>query len=147
MEEPETMQPTWTIYPSLLASLKSQKQRDYLERAACAHLCGRFTESTSIFDSDLPPSHLVPILTLQKADMLTTQGLEHDRIKLLQQALAHGSKQDVSTPEHKLIELMLADAEYWAYGKLKNALDKARGIKKWLKNSTIKDLSDIAVCR
>ncbi len=65
---------TWTAYPSLLASLPLEKERTLLEDAARAHYCGRYEDADEIFKDQLPDTKTFAVLTLQRADMLTSQG-------------------------------------------------------------------------
>lgn len=141
MAEIDTTTPTWSAYPSLLGSVEEEDHRDAFEKASCAHFCGRFVDATAIFDTQLPASHTIPLLALQKADMLTTQGLEHERIELLQRALHNAEKTSLSDPEVRLLKLMLADAEYWAFGKLNNAFLQAQSVQKWLRARQFNNLS------
>ena len=145
MLQPDMDIPTWTAYPSLLGSLDKKEHHDVFEEAACAHYCGRFGDAVAIFDSRLPANHTIPVLTFQMADMLTTQGLEPERIDLLQRALFNADRTSVSTAEVALLKLMLADAEYWAVGKLNNAFLQAQSVQKWLRSRQLNNLSDIEV--
>lgn len=110
--------PTWTAYPSLLSNLISEAERDALERAAAAQYCGRYRDAKSIFDSQLSASHTLPILTLQRADMLTAQGCEHERMHLLEKALKRPDLEHHPASVRLLMQLMLADAQFWARGKI-----------------------------
>ena len=139
---------TWTAYPSLLASLPREEHRHALEEAACAHYCGRYTDAHSIFDSRLPESSTSPILALQRADLMTSQGLEHDRIKLLQSALemVRASKENPRSIR-LLMELMLADAQFWAFGEMSPAVDLLPSVRALLRASGLGNLSDVEVRR
>jgi hypothetical protein len=147
MAEP-SMEPigTWTAYPSLLSSLPEHVQRVALEDAACAHYCGRYQDAEAIFDSRLPKSQTKPILALQRADMLTSQGREHDRISLLKLALQDPA---VNREELKSIQLllkfMLADAEFWAFGQTEAAVDLLPTVRTHIRSRGIKNLSDVEV--
>lgn len=79
--------------------------------------------------------------------MLTTQGLEHERIALLKQTLENERawSTKVTGGERELLSLLLADAEYWAYGKMKGLLNEARSMRDWLAMASVADLSDIQV--
>jgi len=137
---------TWTVYPSLLSSLETEKWQLEFEAACCALYSGRFADAVAIFDSKLPKSYSKPILALQRADMLTNQGLEHDRIKLIQAALADLSE---TLPElssvRLLMQFMLADAEFWAYGRIEPVLNMIHTVKERLSLRDIGDLSDVEV--
>ena len=139
MAQPDQEESHWTRYPPLLSILKTEKERYHLEEAAMAYQCGRFVDAKALFDIDLPPSSSIPMLAMEHADMLTTQGVERERIKLLEATL-HNHK-----IEHLLLELMLLDTIYWAYRKMEGLLDKAREIRTWVSQVNIKDLSDLEV--
>jgi hypothetical protein len=124
--------PTWTTSPSLLHLLEPEEHRQALEAAVCAHQCGRFNEARDIFETQLPPSHTSFIITLERSDMLSSQGLEHERVKLLRSAL-QSLDLDEATGQRILIELLLADAEYWAFGMLQQAYAKALNAARWIR--------------
>jgi hypothetical protein len=132
----------------LLHTLDSSEDVETLEAAVCAHQCGRFADAEHSFIHDLPESHTLPILALEHADMLTAQSRQHERIALLQKTLDNldaWSEKAVGGEEH-LLRLMLKDAEYWAYGKLKPALEEAQNLRRWLSGESVNDLTDIHVC-
>ena len=134
-------------YPPLLSILKTEKERDHLEEAAMAHQCGRFADANALYEHNLPTSSSIPMLAMEHADMLTTQGLERDRIKLLAATLNNHelTNNGVETNERLLLELMLLDAYFWAYGKMEGLLDKARQVREQVSQAEIKNLSDIEV--
>lgn len=137
---------TWTAYPSLLPSLPQEEQRAALEEASFAQYCGRYGDAQSIFDSRLPESSTMPVLALQRADMLTTQGCEHERIDLLQAALAVVSTTETALrPIRLLMEMMLADAQFWALGEMDFAVSLLPSVRNLLRTSGINNLSDIEV--
>lgn len=137
---------TWTAYPSLLPSLLQEEQQAALEEAAFAQYCGRYGDAHSIFNSRLPESSTMPILALQRADMLTTQGYEHERIDLLQAALNVLSKAETALrPIRLLMEMMLADAQFWALGEMRPALSLLPAVRNLLRTSGMEKLSDIEV--
>jgi hypothetical protein len=128
---------TWTAYPSLLSSLPETAQRTALEDAACAHYCGRYQDAEAIFDLNL---------ALQRADMLTTQGREHERISLLKLVLGEPA---VNTAELKsvqlLLKVMLADAEFWAFGQTEDMVNLLRTVRTFVRSRGINRLSDVEV--
>ena len=140
-------QSCWTLYAPLLSILKTEKERNHLEEAAMAHQCGRFIDANAIFEHNLPMSSSIPLLAMEHADMLTTQGLERDRIKLLEATLNKHelTNNGVATNERLLLELMLLDAYFWAYGKMKGLLDKARQVREQVSQVDINNLSDLEV--
>lgn len=137
---------TWTAYPSLLLSPPEDVQRVALEDAACAHYSGRYQDAEAIFTSKLPASHTEPILALQRADMFTTQGREHECIGLLKLAL-----QDPAVNEEQLksmqllLRFMLADAELWALGQIEAVVDLLPTIRRHIRSRDIKNLLDVEV--
>ena len=112
-----------------------------------ARQCGRFADANTLYEHDLPLSSSIPMLAMEHADMLTTQGLERDRIKLLEATLnnAELANNRVASNERLLLELMLSDAYYWAYGKMEGLLDKARQVREQVSQVDIKNLTDIEV--
>ena len=137
----------WAIYPPLLSILKTEKERSHLEEAAMAHQCGRFADSSAIYEHNLPTSSSIPMLAMEHADMLTTQGLERDRIKLLERTLnSHEvTNNGLATTERLLLELMSLDAYFWAYGKMEGLLDKALQVREQVSLVDMKNLSDLEV--
>ena len=122
--------PCWTSYPPLLSMCQTDQERDNLDEAAMAHRCGRFSDAKAIFDRLSIPIHSTPMLTMELADMLTTQGDERERIRLLETTLrTHKAIDDTKTTiERLLLELMLMDAHFWAGGRMKGLLTKCRQI-------------------
>ena len=137
----------WSLFPSLLSILKTDKERNHLEEAAMAHQCGRFTDANALYEHNLPMSSSIPMLAMEHADMLTTQGLERDRIKLLEATLNNPELMNngVASNERLLLELMLSDAYFWAYGKMEGLLDKARQVRDHVSQVDINNLSDLEV--
>ena len=137
----------WTLYPPLLSILKTEQERNHLEEAAMAHHCGRFADAKALFDHNLPISSSIPMLAMEHADMLTTQGTERERINLLEATLHNHAltNNGVATNERLLLELMLLDAHYWAYGKMEGLLEKARQIRERVSQVDINELSDLEV--
>lgn len=137
---------TWTAYPSLLSELESEEHRNALEEAACAHYCGRYSDAEEIFKNQLPESHTKPILALQHADMYTKQGLEHERIRLLQLALkSAGSDAALDASVKLLMRFMIEDAEMYVHGKLEGVKDLLVEARTHLRPIAIANLSDVQV--
>lgn len=87
------------------------------------------------------------MLAMQHADMLTTQGVQRERVQLLEATLrSHKAVDDgVATMERLVLELMFLDASFWAHGKMKGLLDKARQVRKCVCQCDINKLSDLDV--
>lgn len=142
---------TWTAYPSLLSSLTHEQQVS-LERAASAHYCGRYHEADDIFASDLGTLHTIPIVALQHADMLTASGRERERVDIIRAAQASLDPQaEDSASLSLLLELMLAEAEYFANGLLPETSQHAqpwllRRVRSLFWDGGVEGLSDLQVC-
>ena len=138
---------SWTLYPALLSILMTEKERNHLEEAAMAHQCGRFADTKALFDHNLPTSSSIPMLAMEHSDVLTTQGDERERIKILESTLnsLKLTNYGVATNERLLLELMLLDAYYWAYGKTRGLLDKVHQVRQGLSQVNIYNLSDLEV--
>lgn len=138
----------WTSFPSLLQFLQPHEV-DALENAICAFRCGRYQEAEKIFATQLPESHTLPVLALERADMYTTQGHEHKRMSLLKKTLEYLEDWDMGDyeveDEQRLLNLMLGDSEIWIFGKLDPALSRARIGKSYLKSKSLEKISDIEV--
>ncbi|KAJ5935086.1 hypothetical protein N7466_004633 [Penicillium verhagenii] len=141
----DTATGSWTSYPSLLHTLETPDQRVDLESACCAYLCGRFEDALSLYNR-LPSPETKPLLVFQKADILTQQGNEHDRIDLLKMALTKLPNHD-QAGEHSdlqlLTNLMLTDAEFWGEGKVQPALDIVPKVRKYFIGRKIQGLNDV----
>ena len=137
----------WTLYSPLLSILKTEKECNHLEEAAMARQCGRFADAKALFDHNLPTSSSIPMLAMEHADMLTMQGVERERIKLLEATLHNHelTNDGLATNERLLLELMLLDAYYWAYGKMEGLLEKARQVRERVSQVDINNLSDLEV--
>ncbi len=132
----------------MLSSLNPEEQTA-LEEAACAHYCGRYQDCDAIFASKLPPSPEKAIIALQRADMLTSQGLEQERVTLIKRTLASFPQEDEGAENLQavrfLLEFMLIDAEYWAFGNLEAAAKFLPLVRNRLDLVTIENLSDTEV--
>jgi hypothetical protein len=134
---------TWTAYTSLLDTLPTERH-NALEAVAQARQCGRYNVAHEIFKSSLLDPNSLPLLTFEYADLLTDQGLEGDRIAFLEEAVRHLKLADESS-ERRLLDLMIADAQLWAYGSLRNAVEAARRIRSRLGGDPTEYLSDLHV--
>ncbi|KAI8635324.1 CHAT domain-containing protein [Xylariaceae sp. FL1651] len=133
---------SWTAYPSLLPSLTNEQQV-LLENAASAHYCGRYQEADAIFTSELPPSHTIPIVALQHADMLTASGRERDRVNVIRAALSSPDLEEgASRPLKLLLRLMLAEAEFFGFGWLPDVCELLPHVRSLFWDGGVDALSD-----
>ncbi|KAJ5764846.1 hypothetical protein N7520_004405 [Penicillium odoratum] len=140
----------WTSYPCLLPTLEDSAQQNQFEAACYAQHCGRFEHATAIYSTDLPASQMKPILALQRADMLTLQGSEHARIDLLERALGRipPDTETINVARIRLLmNLMLADAEFWAEGLTEPAMISIAAVKEHFQegNIGVQGLDDVQV--
>ncbi|KAK5995191.1 hypothetical protein PT974_03588 [Cladobotryum mycophilum] len=139
---------SWTAFPSLLPSL-STSQQEALEDAACAHYCGRYHDADVIFESRLPPSHTIPILALQHADMLSSSGREHQRIEVLENTLMTLSFEDEAEYSclEMLLKMMLAEAKFFAFGHAPQEENARllRSLRVQLRGRSLESLSDLEI--
>ena len=134
----ESLPVRWSTFPTLLSLLDTSKVAA-LEDVVCAHHCGRFDEATTIIKETWANPHESPIVAMEYSDMLTTQGLEHERLDLIKATLQHMDIQDATELDRgdeikELMRLMLADALYWVNGSLSTALTAARHFASWLRS-------------
>ena len=147
MDDSDEVQAYWTLYPSLLSILKTEEERNDLEEAAMAWRCGRFAEAKEYFHHKLPISSSIPMLAMEYADLLALQGLERERIKILEATLEnHEPTNDrAAILEHLLLQLMQSFAYFFAHGKMVGLLPKARQIRELVSQAEIDHLSDVQV--
>ena len=136
---------TWTSFPSLQSTLDDTKNEAALEAAVCAFACGRFAAAAEILRNKLPENHEYAIIALEKANMLNLQGLQDENVRLLKTRLEYLSGKATISGEVTLLELLLADAQYWATGTLKDSVDKARAIRDSFKSKDPTQLGDLEV--
>ena len=147
MADSKQEQPCWTLYSPLLSILKTEQGRNDLEEATMASQCGRYPDARAIFDHKLPPSSSIPMLAMQHADILSNQGVEQERLRLLKETLNANivAQSSEASMERLLLELMLLDASYWAHGRMDGLLDKARRIRECIAQVNVDCLDDIEV--
>lgn len=137
---------TWTAYLTLLSTLPDDESRANLETAACAHYCGRYEDAERAFQRLPSASQLYPIVVFQRADMLSLQGRERERLRLLERASHQVLPGHLWTePAQNLHKLMLADAEFWVHGRAKEACDVLAATKEHFRSMRMIEMSDIEV--
>ncbi|KAF2092543.1 hypothetical protein NA57DRAFT_62410 [Rhizodiscina lignyota] len=142
MAEQSTQNGSWTSYPSLLQTLLEKAHREALEDAACSHSFGRYDDAAATFNSRLPPTHTSLLLTLQRADMLADQGLQRERMELLENGIEHLSS-SCKASEQILLRFMLADAKLWVFGHMRQIESILADVRRHMQNVNIQDLSDV----
>ena len=117
-----------------------------LETAAEARVCGRYHEAIQIFANQHAEASTEPGLILEYASLLAAQGLQYDRAIFLRGVLERIKMQESneSTPRTfvPLLELLLADAEYWAFGKWSRAVKAMRKAQAWLRTADVNSQTD-----
>ena len=111
-----------------------------------ARVCGHYQKAVTILTAKHPETSTEPRLLLEYASLLAAQGLEHDRAVFLQGALERiklqGSNESMPQSFVHLLELLLADAEYWAFGKWSLAVKAMRKAQGWLRTANANSLTD-----
>ncbi len=137
----------WGSYSDLYGTL-SATEAQALEEAIRARRLGRFHECRRILDEELPPSHLLPILAIEKANLEARLGLERTRLELLSKALESQTEWRTKPigNEVELLSILRAEAKAKAEGTLKQALAQARSLRDNVGNLPLENWTDIEVC-
>ena len=130
------------LYPTLSAS-----EIQSLERSILARKLGRFEESERIFEAELPPPHLLPVLALEKASLFSRLGLERSRYLVLDRALRSQSqwRKKLSGREEELLSITCADARSLTFGATRRALQDARRFRDEWTGPVIDEWTDMEV--
>lgn len=117
----------WGDYSDLYHTLSSSESQS-LENAILARKLGRLQESQRIFEVELPPPHVLPVLALEKANLYSRLGLEGCRYSVLDGALKSRSqwRENPSGREEELLSITCAEAKFLAFGATRRALQEAR---------------------
>jgi len=117
----------WGDYSDLYHTLSSSESQS-LENAILARRLGRLQESQRIFEAELPPPHILPVLALEKANLYSRLGLERCRYSVLDVALKSRSqwRENPSGREEELLSITCAEAKFLTFGATQRALKDAR---------------------
>jgi hypothetical protein len=116
-----------------------------LEEAACAHYCGRYNDANAVFATRLPSAQSNIVICLQRADMLTHQSIQLERIQLLEQAIEN-LRPNCNLSEHLMLRFMLADVKLWAFGQPQPLAEMLTEVRNHVGTVEIQNLSDVEVC-
>ena len=114
-----------------------------LEQAIFARRLGRYKEARKNWNEKLPPSHTVPVLAIEKAE-LEARLLRHRKaLDILEECLALQAqwRQTPSEPEIKLLTILAAAVKLKVHGNLRSALLEARKMKSMWRGKSIKEWS------
>ena len=130
------------LYPTLSAS-----EIQSLEKAIQARRLGRLQESQRIFEVELPPPHVLPILALEKASLFSRLGLERNRFAVLDDTLRPQSQWRTrpSGREEELLNIVCAEASFLAFGDTRRALKYARHVRDHWTSLAIDEWNDVEV--
>ena len=140
------MAAAWGIHTSLYAGL-SKEHVTALEEAICARHSGHLALALAIFEDRLPPAHTVPVIAIEKAELLQWMGHEKDSALLCRQCVDfhqhHGSR-----GSGVLNLLILLEALYLIFtsGKLLPALETTRTLRTWFNSMSMRACTSIEVC-
>ncbi|KAI9879366.1 MAG: hypothetical protein M1830_008754 [Pleopsidium flavum] len=125
----------WGIHSSLYSTLRFDDVQS-LEEAIRAIFFGDYEAAESTFKEKLPPFTSFPVLAIEFFILYERIGYDRNRAVVLQTALkAFENIHDRHTrADWQLLRILLADAEVYAFGKLREALSKARELREWLKD-------------
>lgn len=132
---------TWSAFPSLLLDLTSE-ERQVVETAVCAGLCGRQVDCDRIFDDNHARIAASPAYVLSRADLLTNASREQDRYEILRALVVQG---DADTSLQMLLNFMIEDNQFWMYGKVHSYNAARKATKDYLAQKNLVDLSDLEV--
>ena len=134
-----------SLYTSLYPSLQPQ-HIDRLEQAICAISLSRFDKAKAIYDDPgLPPSHIIPVIALERARAYSCQGLVRESIDLLTKALECNKELEDGGRVQELMRLKMRQSGIIAYGHLHIALEEARRVRGLLENIPFEKYTDIDV--
>lgn len=114
-----------------------------LEQAIFARRLGRYKQARQFWNEKLPPSHIAPVLAIEKAELETRLLRHRTRLGILEECLASQAqwRQTPSEPEIKLLTLLVAAAKVKVHGSLHSALLEVRKTKGMWQGKAIKEWS------
>ena len=140
--------PYWSHFSDLYGPLTSS-EIPVLEKAVRARKLGRLHEARAIWDHELPPSHLVPVLALERAELEGRFGFEQSRFQVLDAALTAQAewRERPMGREVELLTVLRSEARFTAQGMLYQALQSARRLRETLECVSLDDWTDIEVSK
>ena len=148
MDDPETFSqtPPWSEFGILYSTLTPLQARS-LEKAILARLLDRFDESRNIFKTELPPSHTLPILAIERYLLESRRGLCRNAHAIIDKASECQQQwlEKCIEQEAHLLRLLRAFARKDVEGTLKHALDEAGAVKLCTAAVPIEAWTDIEV--
>ena len=132
----------WGSYHFMYGSLTPGEVLD-LEQAIFARRLGRYKEARRIWNEELPPSHTVPVLAIEKAELEIRLLRHQSELDILELCLASQSqwRQTPSEPEIKLLTILVAAARAKVHGSLYSALLEARRMRSMWEGKPIEEWS------
>ena len=136
----------WGHFSDLYGSLTTSEVQS-LEKAIRARKLGRLRDARAIWDRELPPSHLVPVLALEKSELEGRFGFEKSRFQVLDEALASQAAWRENPVGHEvdLLTILRSEAKLMAEGMLHQALLSARNLRGILESVPLDTWTDIEV--
>ena len=140
------MQPYFGLNTSLYSSL-DDCSIERLETAIVLTDRGAYDEAQRIFDGDLLPLKMLPVVVLGRAELEFKQYKVGRVFRTLDKALTHASKRgaDLERAEFRLMSLTRAFAAFSHEGDYKPALEEIHKAHAWLKDVPVTDYTDIQV--
>ena len=114
-----------------------------LEQAIFARRLGRYKQARHLWNEKLPPSHIAPVLAIEKAKLEARLLRHQNGLGILEECLASQAqwRQTPSEPEIRLLTILVAAAKVQVHGSLHSALLEARKMKIMWQGKSIKEWS------
>ena len=114
-----------------------------LEQAIFARRIGRYKQARQFWNEKLPPSHIAPVLAIEKAELQTRLLRHRTELDILEECLASQAqwRRAPSEPEIKLLTILVAAAKVKVHGSLHSALLEARKMRSMWQGKSIKEWS------
>jgi hypothetical protein len=137
----------WGNYSDLYHTLGTIEIQS-IEAAILARRLGQFQKAREILDLELPPSHILPVLALEKSNLETRVNHERTCHEVLVLALSSQSQwRETSGREVQLLSLRSVESRLEAYGSARAALQAARGIRDEWDDLPMEHWTDVEVSR
>ena len=132
----------WGSYHFMYGPLTAEEV-SILEQAIFTRRLGRYKQARQFWIESLPPSHIAPVLAIERAELETRLLRHRTALDILEECLASQVqwRQTPSEPEIKLLTLLVAAAKVKVHGTLHSALSEARKMKGMWQGKAVKEWS------
>ncbi|CZR62705.1 uncharacterized protein PAC_12602 [Phialocephala subalpina] len=132
------------INTSLYRSLPAEAAQD-VERAIWYKMTGQMDAGRTIFGQELKPFWAVTVVAIEHADLELEAGRWGAAWRILNARLsdAREAKEDLDTPEHRLLAITWAMVGIRHQGDLASAIPEIERTQHWLRDVPVEDYTDI----